>query len=300
MERIDQPLDQRNNKMSSSDLNLASIIRSIESLPPISAEMRDLFKAASQNIEDIDIDSFVALVEQSPMVAAKLIGLANSAFFRRGRPITSIKEAVIRSIGLRTTCHLTMSLIATSSFDISKCTAFDINAYWLRSLYVAELNKSLCAISKRNLSADTAYLSGLLFNLGELALAHVVPEEYNACLIEVDNRSGLKKLNTEQAHLGIDSTMAGSIISINWALPMVIANVTLHHVTPMYEKDDWEYVLMTHISSEEHTSSEGYRVLPTFLNRLLIDEESFYKALKSAEEKKPKLIALASLLSTAN
>jgi len=264
------------------EIPLGNILRTIESLPLVSNNMKELFEMATMKIDDVDTGTLIALINQSPSIAAKIIGLANSAFFARGAYSSLVKDAVMR-VGLTSTKNIILSIVASSSFDHSKCLNFNAQTYWERALYVATLNKRMCIYSdKNNLSSDSAYLAGLLFNFGDLILAHVAPDSYGECIETGKDLDLLSQFKNEEKILGVDSTMAGSIVALNWTLPLFVPRVITHYATPSYRNEDWEYSLLTHLSinAQRNIEHDGYKADPAILYDLELTEEAFNEAVK--------------------
>ena len=66
-----------------------------------------------------------ANVEQTPALAARILGVANSAFFATGNPVKSIPDAIIRLLGLNLVRHLGVSFVLSQPFDVASCRWFD-------------------------------------------------------------------------------------------------------------------------------------------------------------------------------
>jgi putative nucleotidyltransferase with HDIG domain len=76
---------------------------------------------------------------------------------------------------------------------------------------------------------QTAYLAGLLHDIGKCALDEVMPKSFERMVEEAgDSRSSL--LDIEQKHLGLDHTVLGKRLARKWQLPeSIVSGIWLHH-----------------------------------------------------------------------
>ena len=76
---------------------------------------------------------------------------------------------------------------------------------------------------------QTAYLAGLLHDIGKCAMDEVMPKSFTRMVEQArSSQSGL--LEVEQSHLGLDHTVLGKRLAQNWSLPeAVVSAIWLHH-----------------------------------------------------------------------
>lgn len=75
----------------------------------------------------------------------------------------------------------------------------------------------------------TAYLAGLLHDIGKYALDEVMPKSF-ARMVEQAHSGGCSLIEIEQLHLGLDHTLIGKRLAEKWSLPGAItAAIWLHH-----------------------------------------------------------------------
>jgi response regulator RpfG family c-di-GMP phosphodiesterase len=105
-------------------------------------------------------------------IAAKVLQVVNSAFFRRAKTIAKIEHAVTH-LGFVTIRNIVMSVEVFSAWPASRPPGFDPEALQLQAHKVAAVARSLLAGS----AAEEAMLAGLLHNIGYLILAQQCPQE---------------------------------------------------------------------------------------------------------------------------
>jgi HD-like signal output (HDOD) protein len=191
----------------------------LEHIPPLSATATELLNVA--NDPEVDARVLAGIIEKDPQLTARLLGLANSAFFGQPRPVETLEQAIIRVLGLNVVRSLALSLALAGSFDVSKCPAYDLRHYWLMALGTAELSRDLATAMHRPeiINPDVAYLCGLLHSLGEVALVHLRPDLMCAAVHDHADHPGSDLIELERQHLGMDSWQAGEWLAFRWQLP---------------------------------------------------------------------------------
>lgn len=197
---------------------------SVDSLPPMSATASRLLAMASD--PDVEIEALAATIEQDPPLTAKVLGIANSAYYAPRRPVLTVKDAIIRVLGLRMVRNLSFGLALNGPMDSASCQHFDPTRYWVIALGTADLAGGLAraATVVDGPDPDAAYLVGLLHNLGELLLVHLRPLEMNRILAEVAERPEQDPVDLERAAFGIDRWGAGALLARHWELPAVVGD----------------------------------------------------------------------------
>jgi len=134
------------------------LIKDLPLLPTIVVELL----ALSPQDDDYFI-KIESLSERDPPLALKIIQLSNTAKHVGIKPITSIKEAIIR-LGSQEVFNL-IALVSIVKVFVPSCESE--KRLWLHSLQVAEINKMICGVlNKKNMKVETAYLIGLLHDIG--------------------------------------------------------------------------------------------------------------------------------------
>ncbi len=201
------------------------IVQSIAALPPLPAAAEEILSQFGD--EFIDARKVTQVVERDPGICAKLLGLANSAYFNLANPVGDIEEVVSRVLGVDSVRSIVFAMALKSSFEYHKCPAFDAERFWLDSLCVAEGCKKLgkaddhLSDSERGL----AYAAGLCHNLGLLALAHIHPKRLNAILEARDAEPGTERLaNSLEDAFRTNHRFATLELARKWSLPEPMLN----------------------------------------------------------------------------
>ena len=146
----------------------------IPSLPMIAFKLGEAMK------KEIGIEEAVKIVQLDPVIAAKLIEVANCPLYISATPTKSCFEAV-KKIGLNATRSLVISL---SIKNVFKSTSPQIESHldrlWKNSLYLSSLSYVLASVTKQA-NPEEALLAGLICDIGAIPFLNFVsnlPADY--------------------------------------------------------------------------------------------------------------------------
>ncbi|GAB4270278.1 MAG: hypothetical protein Kow0065_20150 [Methylomicrobium sp.] len=146
----------------------------VPSLPDIAFKLRKAIQA------DIGVAEAVKIIQLDPVIAAKLIQVANCPLYLAAIPAKTCLEAVNR-IGLRATQNLVISLTLKQIFTSSNALIKKImDRVWKQSIYVSSICYVL-ASETRKVNAEEALLGGLVCDIGSipfLNFAANLPDDY--------------------------------------------------------------------------------------------------------------------------
>ena len=197
--------------------NLSISMEKLNHLPPLSNAARKILEII--NNPDIDLSVFVEVVEQDPVLLGKLVGLANSAYYGR-RKISSAKRAIIDILGLRTAKNIALGVVLSGIFDTRQCPNFNVADFWLNSLLSARLARDF-AEYMTDMEQDEAYLCAMLYEIGQMALAFLFPEEMNQILAEEQ----ALRIAGELEKFGRNHYSISAELLEMWNLPEIVVQV---------------------------------------------------------------------------
>lgn len=189
--------------------------------------------------------ALVKVLGEAPTIAARILGLANSAFFGQQGGVHSLQHAVA-VLGMVSVRSITAGLVLSGVFDTRRCPAFSAERYWLSAEMTALLAQHLVPQIAAGVRppAESVYLAGLLHNIGLLALVHLHPDEMRSAL----DAYAADRSRTLGAHirdvLEIDHYQAGVWLGSKWHFPRDLLLVMEHHYNPAYRGDHWPLVLL--------------------------------------------------------
>lgn len=202
-------------------------VLSLEQIPPLSMTATRLLEIAVD--PELDVVQLAQVIEQDPPLTARILGLANSAFFGQANPVMTVEEAIIRVLGLNMVRSLALSMALAGSFDSSACPSFHLDEYWLRSLVTAALARELAVVLKDEQAApDAVYLCGLLHNLGEILLVHLRPAEMGQVFKAHQKDPSADLALLQEQFIGTNERVAGEWLGMRWHLPAPLVHVIGH------------------------------------------------------------------------
>lgn len=190
-------------------------INSVQSPPVLDASVQNLLQAVQDPY--VDMHGLVDQIEQQPAMAARLIGLANSALYSPKQPISSVTDAVIRILGMDLTRGIVLGFLLSNVFTTDACGAFDDRRYWRDALTLARLSREYAVLANEDDDAITlAYLAGLLHRLGLMVGASADPSGWHTVLADASEEPLAQRL--VHAH-GFHHRHASQAIASLWTLP---------------------------------------------------------------------------------
>ncbi len=201
---------------------------SLPSPPPVLLELRAALDARGTNAATV-----ARIVEEDPALAAKLLQLANSAFFGTSRKyaagtVVSIEDAVIL-LGMSTVEQLALLTGLFVAFEGDEDT-LGLSPEGLRrhATLVAEIAGNLMT-SRR--FAEEAFIGGLLHDIGKLVLASRFSDSYRRIGPE-SRRQGVPVWRAETEAYGASHAEVGAYLLGCWGLPRIVVEAVAYHHRP--------------------------------------------------------------------
>jgi len=208
-----------------SAIDVRQEILDIKHLPPLSVTASRLLETVAN--PDVEIAELSYIISQDPGLMARIIGLANAAYFGQAVAITTVHDAIVRVLGINMVKSLAISISVSGAFRSDECTGFSTKQYWFNAIGCATMSRmmALRIPTAERPDPEKVYLSGLLHNLGCLVLAHMFPVKLSKVykIIQQDTEADLEAL--QQEHLGVDWVSAGEWLVSRWHLPDFVSDV---------------------------------------------------------------------------
>jgi diguanylate cyclase (GGDEF)-like protein len=176
---------------------------------------------------EIEMAKVAQAVGRDPAMTAKILRIANSAFYAQRRPSQNLRQALV-IIGLNAALTLALSFSLVSSMRALKPLGIDYPRFWRRSLLSATAARAFSELAKVG-QAEDIFLGALLQDMGVLALDRASRDFYS-------------KLGQPAAHadwivyevqqLGKDHSAYTAMLLKSWNLPDRIWQAVEHSHTP--------------------------------------------------------------------
>ncbi|MBW1645118.1 MAG: HDOD domain-containing protein [Deltaproteobacteria bacterium] len=242
----------------------------IEELPTLPAVIPRLLAL----LEDprSDAAAVTGVIAHDPALTAKILKVANSAYYGFSRQIESLQHAVAL-LGFNMVKSLAISIGVIKSLPGGPPSEhFSAAGLWLHSLAVAvgmqELSRQLAGAADR----DYLFIIGLLHDLGKVVLDQFFPELFRQVLAKVEQQEGARLHEIERQLIGIDHSEVGAMLLNRWRFPArIVAPVAALHRRPAGGVDPVDVALLrlaNRLAQEIACGQDGNRVP----NRLVVED----------------------------
>ncbi|MEN3185126.1 MAG: HDOD domain-containing protein [Atribacterota bacterium] len=225
-------------------VSLSVLVQAVEELPVLPTIVQRVIqltedpKSTAKDINNV--------LSQDQTLTAKVLRLANSAFYGFPRRISTITEATI-ILGFQTIKSIVIA--ATVSEILKKSLpgyALEQGELWKHS--------QTSAIAARMLARETkfprlevAYTAALLHDIGKLVLNTYLSDTYQEVLEKVEGEH-LTFTQAEEAVLGFNHAQVGAKICEKWNLPAELVETIAFHHEPERATITPKLVAITHIA----------------------------------------------------
>jgi two-component system cell cycle response regulator len=172
---------------------------------------------------DINMNDVVKIILEEPTVCAQILKVANSAYYYRGERINNMTGAVVH-LGLENVRRILLAIELIGVFKANSVLTFfnEIN-FWKHSVAGALLASELSSTAAKN-DTESAYLCGLLRNVGVLAIRQFLPKEFFQ-IYEMIGKKNVPFKNASKETIGIDHREITHLLCMRWNLPDKIIRV---------------------------------------------------------------------------
>jgi HD-like signal output (HDOD) protein len=184
-------------------------------LPAVAIEMMRLAQ-----LPDVKFEEVVALLQKDPVLAAKVLSIANSATYTSRSPITTLQQASVR-LGLKTMRDLVLE--ASLHLKVFRAPGYQpaMTRLGRHSTAVAHVTRAVCR--RTNVEAEYAFLCGLLHDVG-----------FAASLLAISSDPTWRKSSFEVLKSVLDEVHeeASGLLTRIWKLPEGIQRMVATHHDP--------------------------------------------------------------------
>jgi putative nucleotidyltransferase with HDIG domain len=174
-----------------------------------------------------EVADVAKLVGSDSALAARVLQIVNSAFFRLARRISNIEQAV-SYLGFQSIRNLAMSVEIFSRWPGKACAGLDLEKLQQHVHAVAAAANALA--SKTPISDDTL-LAGLLHDIGYWVLAQECPQDLTRA-VEVATAKEIPLHTAEYQVMGASHAEIGAYLLGIWGLPYPVVEAVAHHHQP--------------------------------------------------------------------
>ncbi len=236
--------------------SVARLVGSIGTLPSLPHLYAQLIQMLAD--PEVGLRELAGLVEKDTSIAARILHVANSAFFGLPRQVRTIEQA-LNYTGINTVKSLVLAAEVFRAFsDDGRVVRVPLQEMQDHALLAANIARRLPSDRE---TAEEAFTAALLHDVGKLVLASRVPEEFLENLAQAQEQQRPIE-DIEQDRYGVSHAEIGAYLLALWGLPETIVEAVAHHHSPMrVAHDAFELLdavhLANHLALEQSAASSS-------------------------------------------
>lgn len=204
-------------------MNRNEVLRILEeqdlpTLPEVIGRIQEAYEREKTSAQEM-----AAILESDSAVSARILKLANSAYYGLPKEVASVPRAVV-VLGFTAVRDLALTTAIFDTFSGKRASGLDPERFWIHSLGTAKAANLVVKKYCPRASAEGCFTVGLLHDIGKLLLGIALSEEY-AGIIEEAKSSDRPLHEVERTRLGIDHAEIGSFLAERWNLPNLFVEV---------------------------------------------------------------------------
>ena len=202
------------------DLVNQSEIRSIKSVITRLLNIMNDPRSTAKDLTDI--------IQVDPPLTAKVLKLANSAYFSPREKISEIKKAIIY-IGFNNLKEILLSQKVVEIFKSEETIeGYSRNQLWRHSVAVALMGKMIYR-REFGLPGENVYAAGLMHDIGIIAIDQFLQDPFRK-ILHLSKEKRLPLSQAEKEVIGFTHADIGEAIGANWNLsPEITVPIGYHH-----------------------------------------------------------------------
>lgn len=209
--------------------NVRKVVTGMDALPSPSGIGNELTMELSS--PDASVVKIGSIIEKDPAITAKMLQMANSAFFGQRQRVSSVGQAV-SVLGLDAVRMLVSVAEVFSAFGFDSAGKAEAERLSQHSMRVGAYARQLA--TKEGLSANAledSLTAGLLHDIGKLVFAWKYPNDYRKTITLAAEKK-ISSWEAEMTVLGATHAEVGAYLLGLWGLPETVVTVIAFHHSP--------------------------------------------------------------------
>jgi len=227
-------------------ISLADLAKEIERIDPIPVSQPRLAQVLAD--PHSDLRDIVGIIEYDPALTANALKLANSAYYSRGNPVHTVREAVMM-LGAGRILEQSVGRNFRSRL-VQACPGYDLEEeeLWHHSVAAALAADLLPQYAKTPIH-PVAFTASLLHDIGKLILSRHLDDQVKEAIRVVERARGIPYVEAERAVLGFDHAQVGGVVASRWRFPESLVSAISHHHQPPREEGTDNALHAVHIAN---------------------------------------------------
>lgn len=206
-------------------MQLDALFKQPQALPAVPKIVHELID--SFNNQDVSIDDIARKLAADPVLSARLLRLANSAYYHVSRTIGTVNEA-ISMLGFVTVRTLVISSGLTGGYK--SMPGMDLTSFWRYSMHTAAIAGWLA--QRVGVNRDLAFTVGLMHGIGQLVMHAGMPAE----MLHLDKQVSpldAERFEAERQACGYTHATVGAELARQWRFPLSFVDAITAFPAPL-------------------------------------------------------------------
>ncbi len=210
-------------KVGAADIvDLMKGLTKLPTLPVIALRAMQLIKDESSSAKEL-----AELLSKDQAASARLLRVANSAFYALRRPVSTVREAIV-VLGFANVQSLVLTSTVINQFAGDAESGFDRAQCWQHSVGCGIASEMLARCSRHPEPAEV-FTAGILHDIGRMILDQYFHGQFLA-ILRLVAQEGIPSVVAEGRLLGTDHARIGGALARQWKVPdQLIEAISYHH-----------------------------------------------------------------------
>ncbi len=192
-----------------------ALVEEIADLRPLPAVAAHVLQIAEG--EQFSAHELAQAISSDPALTARILRLANSAYYGFPRRITTVRDAVVL-LGFRQVRSASLAACAMKALPTGE--SIQAGPFWRHAVTVGMLAEMLARSAQHH--QDEAFTAGVLHSIGRLALDQSRPQEF-AETLRLARRERVTLHEAQRARWGFTDAEVGGALARHWLFPAALA-----------------------------------------------------------------------------
>lgn len=212
--------------------------RSLPALPTTAWKILEVTTDSHAGARDLK-----RVVEQDPSISARLLQCANAPAYGFSGRVSDLDTAIARILGFDRALAIAFGMSLHQVLGQDGPDTGELESYHRNTVYRATLAKYLAGSMppESGVLPGTAYMAGLLHNIGLLFLACNFPRQHRLLIDSAQLNPGVPLVSLEAGLLEISHQELGGQLLEGWGLPRELVVAARHHHDTDYDGEHSGY-----------------------------------------------------------
>ena len=210
-----------------SHIPISEFLDRVETLAPLPEVARRVIQI-TEDEQSTAYDLALVMATDTALMA-KLLRLANSAYYGYPRRISTVRDAVVL-IGFRAVRSTAIAASIIDLYPASDTGPFSVDLFWGHSVACGMMAESIAQETGRA-KPQESFTVGILHDLGRLLLNQYQTERFGQTIWKA-LQQGMSLHDAEEQEFGYDHALLGARLAERWNFPEEICRAIAEHHQP--------------------------------------------------------------------